>query len=93
MSARKGYWFRPKQYGYGASPANWKGWLATGLYIAIIAGLTWQFIVGPVRAAAALSVQDTLLGWGMLIAATLGFVWLCWRKTDGDWRWRWGSDA
>jgi len=23
------YWFKPKSHGYGASPANWKGWAAT----------------------------------------------------------------
>jgi hypothetical protein len=23
------YWFKPKTRGYGATPANWKGWAAT----------------------------------------------------------------
>ncbi|HEU4381635.1 MAG TPA: hypothetical protein VFR73_23945, partial [Hyphomicrobiaceae bacterium] len=23
------YWFKPKSHGYGATPANWKGWAAT----------------------------------------------------------------
>ena len=25
------YWFRPKRYGYGATPITWQGWLLTVL--------------------------------------------------------------
>ena len=26
------YWFKPHSYGYGATPANWRGWAATGRF-------------------------------------------------------------
>ncbi|WP_428150205.1 hypothetical protein [Brevundimonas sp.] len=26
-------WFGPKRFGWGASPASWEGWAATGLFI------------------------------------------------------------
>jgi hypothetical protein len=31
------YWFKPKRYGYGATPATWEGWAFTGLIVAIVA--------------------------------------------------------
>ena len=31
------YWFRPKRYGYGATPSTWEGWAFTGLVVAIVA--------------------------------------------------------
>ena len=30
------YWFTPKRYGYGATPANWKGWVATLAFIGLV---------------------------------------------------------
>ena len=26
-------WFGPKRWGWGASPASWEGWAATGVFI------------------------------------------------------------
>jgi len=26
------YWFKPKTYGYGATPSGWKGWAAVAIY-------------------------------------------------------------
>ena len=26
-------WFGPKRFGWGASPASWEGWAATGVFI------------------------------------------------------------
>ena len=33
-------WFKPKAYGYGAAPSNWKGWAATAAFVAVILGAT-----------------------------------------------------
>ena len=30
---------------------------------------------------------------GAVVVLTVGFVWFCKAKTEGDWRWRWGSRA
>jgi len=29
---------------------------------------------------------------GISIVLTAVFVFVCWRKTEGGWRWRWGDD-
>ena len=29
----KRVWFGPKRFGWGASPASWEGWAATGVFI------------------------------------------------------------
>jgi len=30
------YWSKPKLYGYGAAPANWRGWIATATFVAVL---------------------------------------------------------
>jgi hypothetical protein len=81
------YWFRPKRYGYGAAPVTWQGWLAT-LLMAII-------LAGSVLAMNHLIDRSSLVGWliwaGIIAVIVLGFVELTRRKTDGEWRWRWGD--
>jgi hypothetical protein len=74
------YWFRNKRYGYGASPANWKGWLSIALFVAL--QMVIALTLGPASAfrIAAFAILTVL------------FAWVVWRKTDGAWRWRWGSD-
>ncbi len=74
------YWFRPKRYGYGSTPSNWKGWLATILFVAVIGGISTIFD----RQSASVLLAATA-------AVTILFVWLVWTKTSGEWRWRWGS--
>jgi uncharacterized membrane protein len=82
-----GYWFRPKRYGYGASPSNWKGWLATAVFVALIAGLAWM--LQPRHGG--LDVRTVLIFYGALLLAVGVFAWIAWKKTEGPWRWRWGS--
>ena len=33
------YWFKPHAYGFGATPANWKGWAAVGGYLMALLAL------------------------------------------------------
>ncbi len=73
-----GYWFRPKHYGYGASPANWRGWLAMAVFLALI------FAVNQLTG-------NSLIRFGAFGVLLALFVWIVWKKTDGTWRWRWGS--
>lgn len=75
------YWFRPKYYGYGATPANWKGWLATAVFVASI----YAVMVGPAGA-------SLVLRFAAFAILTILFAWIAWNKTDGAWRWRWGPD-
>ncbi len=82
------YWFKPKRYGFGATPSNWKGWALTLGFIAVIIGLG-PILIGPVGGGdefhplAFIGVSIVLLGL---------FVFISWRKTEGGWRWRWGDD-
>ncbi|MDF7775138.1 hypothetical protein P1X14_07760 [Sphingomonas sp. AOB5] len=77
--ARPGYWFRPKRYGWGATPVTWQGWAATFALIAsaVLIGSYAQGL-GMIRFA-------------LLVPLVLGFLLLCRAKTDGEWRWRWGG--
>ncbi len=79
------YWFRPKRYGYGATPVTWQGWVLT---------------LGTVAAMVAVSLYLRLTErhfWGLAAmfafdaAALFTLFVVCRRKTDGDWRWRWGD--
>ena len=82
-----GYWFKPKRYGYGATPATWEGWVATMVAILLVVGsiLAMNFLVDRGNALA-------WLVWAGLIAlVTLWFVRFSRRHTDGEWRWRWGA--
>jgi hypothetical protein len=69
-------WFEPKRFGYGTSPANWKGWLATALFVAMIALDVTRFHGAP--------------RWGFGAILIAAFVALVYIKSSGEWRWRWG---
>ena len=81
------YWFRPKHYGYGATPVTWEGWAAT-IAVAV-------FLAGSIAAMNLLVERSNLVAWlvwAVVIAGmTYGFVQLSRRRTDGEWRWRWGA--
>lgn len=88
MTAQTDYWFKPKTYGYGATPSNWKGWAATAVFVLAI----WGFAAWYTLARGALSsTADFAIWFGGIAAITLPFVWLCRVKTDGGWRWQWGK--
>ena len=85
------YWFKPKSYGYGATPITWEGWAVTFATVIVVAGsvIAMNLLVDKSNAVA-------WLLWAAVIAAvTWWFVQFCRRRTDGKWRWRWGkpSDA
>jgi hypothetical protein len=83
------YWFAPKAYGYGATPVTWQGWLATFAFAAVIALLTLS--VWGASAGEASPFFRIALWTAAAISLTAGFIWFCRRKTDGQWRWRWGK--
>ncbi len=81
------YWFRPKRYGYGATPITWQGWLLTIAFVALLIGIMKMLEAGFGGGQARVAVLAATA------AATVLFIWISWRKTDGAWRWRWGTDA
>ena len=85
-------WFKPKRYGYGASPANWKGWAETLGFCAIVLGFTHVLIVQPAAEHAGPSGAQVIAFLALFAGSIVAFIRLCKAKTDGDWRWRWGKD-
>jgi hypothetical protein len=82
------YWFRPKRYGFGATPATWEGWALGGVYLVVIIAASAMFLPSGGEPA---STWDWL-GWAAIIAlATAVTVIVSFYKTEGRWRWRWGT--
>lgn len=81
------YWFRPRKYGYGARPSTWQGWALVAAFVAVIGALSlWLKAVGPP------SSERILAHLALVGALTIAVVWVSWKKTDGEWRWRWGGE-
>ena len=81
------HWFRPKTFGYGATPTSWQGWLLTiGFALlasgAIIIALLAELQQWPDRR----PWQAICVIVAILSVATLTIV--ARATTDGEWRWR-----
>ncbi|MCK9917655.1 hypothetical protein MXD81_51810 [Microbacteriaceae bacterium K1510] len=79
------YWFRPKRYGYGATPITWEGWAVTlGIVLVMVAvSLVLRFESKSFWTLVAVIVFN--------VAALAALFVISRRKTDGQWGWRWGS--
>jgi len=85
------YWFRPKTYGYGATPTNWKGWVTVAIYAAVILALTLPLLAWPAGMPVSPKIWQ-IVTWAIFVAAlTLAFIRFTRAKTDGQWSWRWGK--
>ncbi len=81
----KEYWFKTKKYGYGWTPANWKGWLVLIFWLVIN---VWLFLKIDKNSH---SVSDTLIGlFPPFIASIIFLVAICIAKGEKP-RWRWGD--
>lgn len=74
------YWFRPKRFGLGVSPATWQGWVATLIVVTL----------GIAVAMLARRFGSAFLA--LLIPVIAIFIALCIAKTKGGMRWRWGCE-
>lgn len=83
-------WFAAKRYGYGAGlPIAWQGWLFFGAFFAVtiapwitIFAITKNNKMMPVLVASCTAVD---------FVALVCFAIVCYKKTEGGWRWRWGN--
>jgi len=76
---RKGYWFAPKLFGWGATPVTWQGWALT---LGFVGALILNVRFAP-RGVAKLAIGGALV---------VAFIAIAKSRTDGGWRWRWGPD-
>jgi hypothetical protein len=83
------YWFKPRRYGYGARPVTWQGWAVSIAYLAVLVLLVMHF--PNVREGEA-SPAVALLWLAVIAGLVVGFIAFDRKKTDGDWRWRWGGN-
>ena len=85
------YWFKPKQHGYGAAPANWKGWAATLAVLSLIAG-SGYLLVASQQGSGSAPRGWLIAAWAVGVAGlAAAFARLARAKTDGQWGWRWGK--
>jgi hypothetical protein len=82
-------WFKPRRYGYGATPITWQGWVLTFGFIVAVYVVGWFFLVRPNKDMSALDFVFFFAAEAILVAA----LWVISRATTvGQWRWRWGED-
>ena len=72
------YWFKPKRYGYGASPSTWEGWLLTFVFIFLVI-----YEANRINTSTQFFIE--------IIIAVIIFSIFVNKKTDGKWKWRWGN--
>ncbi len=85
------YWFKPHTHGYGATPANWKGWAAIAVFVVAMVVLSLSLLALPAEMPMG-AVAWQLVTWTILVAVlTFAFLKLCRDRTDGEWAWRWGG--
>jgi len=80
------YWFRPHRYGLGATPKTWEGWAFSAAYIVSL--LVGAYLTG---ASVLANTGQPLSFIAYTVVATTIFLVICWRTTEGGWRWRWGD--
>jgi hypothetical protein len=73
-------WFRPKRYGFGATPVTWQGWALILAFVAIFYATVVTFRDRPLTIAA------------ILVPLLATFITITAKTTRGGWRWRWGKD-
>ncbi|TCO72365.1 hypothetical protein [Rhodovulum euryhalinum] len=84
-------WFVPKTHGYGAFPANWKGWAAVAVF-SLLLGLVAIAVFGPLGRLGVALFWQVALYLLLTTVLALGFIVIARRKTSSNWRWRWADD-
>jgi len=75
------YWFKPRRFGYGATPTTWEGWTVVIVFIAYLLSLSVLITNG--------NTSKYLL---YLFAGIVAVAAISKKKTDGEWKWNWGKN-
>lgn len=82
---KPGPWFRVKKYGYGAGlPIAWQGWAFLGALVGVLGGIGL--------------LAENKAGWAQALAmtafilTTVYAIIIAAKRTDGEWKWRWGDE-
>ena len=86
------YWFKPKTHGYGASPTGWKGWALILGVVAVNLVLMAVLLLVPILRGGIPGFGDFVLFLVLDTLLIIGLLYVVRKKTDGDWKWRWGKD-
>jgi hypothetical protein len=79
------FWFRPKTFGYGATPTTWQGWAVVGVYSLLIVGC----IVAMNLRKESLPIFASSIA--IIVVATVVMIAVSAQKTDGAWGWNAGA--
>ena len=85
------YWFKPKSYGYGATPVTWQGWAVTSAAVAVLVALAFVFIAWPAQNHTGPELTGVLVWAALEVTVIAILIWFCRSKTEGEWKWRWGE--
>jgi hypothetical protein len=81
------FWFKPKTYGYGATPVTWEGWAIVLAYVVVVGIGAVLFVLGEK------SFSNGLTFFGVIALATAAMIAVSVKKTDGLWHWQWAPDS
>jgi hypothetical protein len=79
------YWFRPKRFGYGATPSTWEGWAVVAVYVVVLVGCVLAINSHKESLTSFVTAIAT-----MVVATVVLFV-VGVQKTDGAWGWNAGA--
>ena len=79
------YWFKPKTFGYGATPTTWEGWTLVTVYtLVLVAGIVAMTLRKE-------SFAIDIASLAVIGVVTVVMVVVSVQKTDGAWHWSWGA--
>ena len=73
------YWFKPHKYGIGAMPSSWEGCLVTLIFIIVVIYTVINF------------ANDLFKLIIILLISSIILIFISKKKTDGEWKCRWGN--
>ncbi len=79
------FWFKPKTFGYGATPTAWEGWTVVAVYSLVVLGCVVAMTLRKESFSTFMSSMATL------VVATVVMIVVSVQKTDGAWGWNAGA--